>query len=403
MKAIICGAGIAGLTLARRLNTLGWHVVLLERAPGPRTQGYMMDFFGPGYDAAEAMGLLPRLHELGYQVSEACLVDRNGRTRARLDFERFSRAVNSRMVNIPRPDLELALRESLPTEVDLRFSVGPVHVDNRSDGVSVTLSDGRVLHADLLVGADGVHSTVRTLVFGDERNHLRYLGFHTAAFTFHSPEIRARLEDRYCLTDTVDRQIGLYGLRDDRVAVFAVHRTGDPTLPTDRHAALLDDYGSLEWLVPEALAHCPPSEDVYYDQVAQIETSRWHRGRVVLVGDACHAVSLLAGQGASLGLAGAYVLADRLRRAASIEDGLGDYERVWRPVVEEKQRTARGGVRWFLPHTTAQLTLRRIVLGLSRLPGMHRLVARSQIGKPVTTITELGQQGDTTTGHSARR
>ncbi|WP_092627589.1 FAD-dependent oxidoreductase [Actinopolyspora mzabensis] len=392
MKAIICGAGIAGLTLARRLNTLGWHVVLLERAPGPRTQGYMMDFFGPGYDAAEAMGLLPRLHELGYQVSEACFVDRDGRTRARLDFERFSRAMNSRMVNILRPDLELALRENLPTEVDLRFSIGPVHVDNRSDGVRVTLSDGRVLHADLLVGADGVHSTVRTLVFGEERNHLRHLGFHTAAFTFHAPEIHARLADRYCLTDTVDRQIGLYGLRGEKVAVFAVHRTSDPTLPTDPRAALLDNYGSLGWVVPTALARCPAAEDVYYDQVAQIETPRWHSGRVVLVGDACHAVSLLAGQGASLGLAGAYVLAERLRRAASIEEGAEEYERLWRPVVEEKQRTARSGVRWFLPHTTTQLVMRRIALGLARLPGIARLVARSQTGKPVTTITELERQ-----------
>ncbi|MGJ7905947.1 FAD-dependent oxidoreductase [Actinopolyspora sp. H202] len=402
MKAIICGAGIAGLTLARELCERGWEVVLLERSPAPRTQGYMIDFFGPGYDAAETMGLLPRLHELAYRVPEACFVDRNGRTRARVDFERFTEALSSRMVNILRPDLERALRENLPAEVDQRFSTGPAHIANRSDGVRVTLTDGRELDADLLVGADGVHSTVRTLVFGEERNHLRYLGFHTAAFTFHDPEIHARLGDRYFLTDSVDRQIGLYGLRDEKVAVFAVHRTNEPTLPADPRAALLDHYSSLGWLVPDVLRRCPAAEDVYYDQVAQIETHRWHSGRVVLVGDACYAVSLLAGQGASLGLAGAYVLADRLRRAASVEDGLEEYEQLWRPVVEEKQRTARSGVRWFLPHTSTQLTLRRIALGLARLPGVGRFIAKSQTGKPVTTITELNRQGGTT-GFSARR
>ena len=71
MKAVICGAGIAGLALARGLSTYGWDIVVLEQAPGPRTQGYMIDFFGLGYDAAEALGVLPRLQELSYDVEAA--------------------------------------------------------------------------------------------------------------------------------------------------------------------------------------------------------------------------------------------------------------------------------------------------------------------------------------------
>ena len=382
MKVVICGAGITGLALARRMAGFGWDVVVLEKAPGPRTQGYMMDFFGVGYDAADAMGLLPRLRELSYRVEEARYLDAAGRPRARLSFERFARTVSGRLLSILRPDLESALRESLPAGVDLRFATSPASLENDADGVRVTLTNGETLDADLLVGADGIHSAVRGMVFGEERDFLRYLGFHTAAWTCHDPALRDRLGDRFCLTDTVDRQIGLYGLRDGRIATFAVHRAADPALPADPRAAVRAEYGSLGWVVPDVLDRCPPAAAIYYDQVAQIELPHWHRDRVVLAGDACHAVSLLAGQGASLGIAGAYVLAEELHRAGPA--GLDRYERRWRPVVAEKQRTARNSARWFLPRSAMEVRVRRTMLALSRLPGIDRLVARTLVGKPTS-------------------
>jgi 2-polyprenyl-6-methoxyphenol hydroxylase-like FAD-dependent oxidoreductase len=371
---------------------LGWDVVMLEKAPGPRTQGYMIDLFGPGYDAAEATGLLPRLRELGYHVEGARFVDPTGRSRARLDYTRFARAVNGRLLSIMRPDLELALREHLPDEVELRFATSLTGVENHADGVHVTLTGGEVLDADLLVGADGIHSAVRSLVFGEERNYLRYLGFHTAAFTFTDPAIHAQVDNGFCLTDTIDRQIGLYGLRDGRVAAFAAHRTTDPTVPDDPQAALRAEYDSLGWVVPDALAQCPPAREVYYDEVAQITVPRWHRDRVVLLGDAAYAVSLLAGQGASLSIAGAFVLAEQLRRANSVEIGLDRHEQVWRPVVEEKQHAGRKAVRWFLPHSLAQLRTRRIMLALSWLPGLGHLIASGLAGKHTALITQLRHQ-----------
>jgi 2-polyprenyl-6-methoxyphenol hydroxylase-like FAD-dependent oxidoreductase len=238
--------------------------------------------------------VLPRLRELGYRVNEARFVDATGRRRGGLRYTRFARSVDGRLLSIMRPDLELALRERLPDSVDLRFATSLAGVEDGPDGVRVTLADGQALSADLLVGADGIHSTVRRLVVGEERDHLRYLGFHTAAFT--------------------------------------VHRAADPALPADSRAALRAEYSSLDWVVPDALAQCPPPDEVYYDQVAQIQAPRWRRGRVVLVGDAAYAVSLLAGQGASL--------------AVAVETVLDDYEQLWRPVAEEKQRAGRDAIRW---------------------------------------------------------
>ncbi|MFJ8142774.1 hypothetical protein [Streptomyces sp. NPDC096013] len=97
MRAVICGAGIAGLSLAGRLHSmLGWEIVVLDQAQQPRTEGYMIDFFGPGYAAAEAMGVLPWLEELGYPVAEAAFLDDDGRCRARLDYGRFARSRSPR-------------------------------------------------------------------------------------------------------------------------------------------------------------------------------------------------------------------------------------------------------------------------------------------------------------------
>ncbi|MFI5615221.1 FAD-dependent oxidoreductase [Amycolatopsis sp. NPDC051903] len=400
MKAVVCGAGIAGLTAAQCLARRGWEVAVLERAPAPRTQGYMIDFMGPGYDAAEAMGILPRLRELGYAIDEAGYYDETGRRRAVIRYDTFAKPVGGRLLSIMRPDLELALRESLPGDVELRFGAEVTAVSDGERSVRVGTADGTDYEADLLIGADGVHSTVRGLVFGPERRYVKYLGFHTAAFTFADPKVQPLVRDRFCLSDSTGAQLGCYGLRDGRVAVFAVHRTSNPRLPADRAAALQSEYGGLGWIAPRVLAACPPNDEMYYDQVAQIVMPRWSSGHVVLVGDAGYAVSLLAGMGASLGIGGAYVLAEQVARAASVPDALATYERLWRPVVTDKQESAHGSARWFLPRSRAELLLRRAALRLFRLPGLDRYLVRLLSGKQTALIQALASASPSLDDHS---
>ncbi|TDL46822.1 FAD-dependent monooxygenase [Kocuria rosea] len=381
MRAVVCGAGIAGLALAGCLGRRGWDVVVLERAPRPREQGYMMDFFGPGWDAAEEMGVLPAVLELGYRVERLSYVDDRGRDRAGLPFARFAHALDGRLVSVMRPDLERVLREHARGVAELRYGRRVVGVRQRPGGAGAVLDDGTVLDADLVVGADGVHSAVRRSVFGPEERFRRWLGLHTAAFVVDDPEVHRQVGDRFCLTDSIDRAMGFYGLRDGRLAVFAVHRADSPSLPADPRDTLRAVHGSLGWIAPRVLAACPGRDRLYYDQVVQIELPRWSSGRVVLLGDSGQAVSLLGGQGASLGIAGAWLLAERLDRAGSVEETLTGWERVWRPVVEEKQRVARGGAQWFLPSSRARRQARRLALRLAALPGLDTVVTRGLVGR----------------------
>ncbi|MDQ4031444.1 MAG: hypothetical protein M3332_03940 [Actinomycetota bacterium] len=150
-------------------------------------------------------------------------------------------------------------------------------------------------------------------------------------------------------------------------------------------------YSSFGWVVGRALGKCPTSSELYYDQVAQIEVPQWSRERVTLVGDACQAVSLLAGQGASPTIAGAYLLGEQLASADSIDAALAHYQQLWQPVITEKQQVARRGVGWFLPSSSLQLRLRRIVLRLTNLPGVARYVGTALAGKSHASIEELSR------------
>lgn len=383
MQAVVVGAGIAGLTVADQLARGGWDVTVVERSPGPRGQGYMVDFFGPGFDTAERIGLLDELRARAHDIRSVAWVDENGRARAHLRYDRLRRAAGGRLFSLMRPDIEEVLRTRLPSNVAVRFGSGFTGFDDTGDRVVARLEDGSELVADVLVGADGIHSRVRSALFGDDGDRLVHLGYHTCAYTFLDRELHARWSESFDLTDTLERSVGIYGPSRDRVAMFGVHRVEDPALPADPRADLLRRYAGLGADVDAILAHCPPADEIYYDQVAQVVLPEWSRGRVVLVGDACGAVSLLAGQGASLAIAGGAELARHL--IAYTGNGLSEavmgYERTMRTVVEEKQAAGRRAAGSFVPRTRFALGVRRCSLRLMVVPGLDRLIARSLIGK----------------------
>lgn len=376
MKAIISGAGIAGLTTALALDRAGWQVEVLEKAPHLRAGGYMLDFFGPGFEAAEDLGLIDALRAHARGVGKVDFVDGRGRIGSRMDYRQIGEATGGRLFPILRGDIEKVLHGALPERVEVNYGASIAALTNRDDGVALTLDDGRDMQADLLVGADGIHSNVRRLVFGPEGHFIRPLGFHTAAYFFESASVARALDGDFRMMTVKDRMMGLYAVEGERIMAFFAMRAEGVERPDDPRGRLEAAFGDLGWVVPEVLAGTPGPEDIYYDVVAQIEMERWHRGRAVLVGDAAYAVSLMAGQGASLAMAGGRALGQVLTAGRDVGAALMRFETELRPLVEEKQQAGRRMANWFVPASGAHVVLRDMGVKLVSWKPLSGLIGR---------------------------
>jgi 2-polyprenyl-6-methoxyphenol hydroxylase-like FAD-dependent oxidoreductase len=366
VRVVICGAGIAGLTLAWHLERAGWEVELVERAPAFRDGGYMIDFYGPGLQVAERMGLRPRLLRARYPVSELSYVDRDGRQRSQL---KLTSGLDD-VISLLRGDLARAVADDVRAPVT--YGVTVESAEQHAGGVTIRLTDGTTREADLLVGADGARSRVRELAFGDVVP--RYLGHQVAAWIVRDAELSRRVGTRYQMLTEPGLMAGAYALRDDRLAVLLLRREPDPAQPAD----LRRHFGDRGWILPEVLARRPEPPELYHDLVTQVEMEHWHRGRVALVGDACQAVSLFAGHGASMAMAAAWVLADELTAdAADLDRALGRYQARMAPVIGEVQAFGRRFIQWMAPSNRWRIVARDLLFRLAALPGGSRLFVNS--------------------------
>jgi 2-polyprenyl-6-methoxyphenol hydroxylase-like FAD-dependent oxidoreductase len=378
MRVLICGAGIAGPTLAYWLAHHGMIPTLVEHAPRLRTGGYIIDFWGAGFEVASRMGLLPDLVRTGYAVREVRVVDGNGRKVSGFPASAFARAVGSGFTSLPRGDLAAAIYGALGNQVETIFDDSIARIDQTVDDVQVTFERHHPRAFDLVVGADGLHSRVRELVFGPENRFERYLGIKVAAFEVEG--YRPRDELVYMLYPQVGREVSRFSLRNDRTMFLFTFADADPTVPSDvadQKAVLRERFTNGGWECSRILDALDATPDLYFDRVSQIEMSRsWVNGRVALVGDAAFCVSLLGGQGSALAMAAAYILAGELHRADGRSgDAFARYQLVFGPFVSKKQRAARRFAGSFAPKSKMSLFLRNRLFGLLSIGWLAKLIA----------------------------
>jgi 2-polyprenyl-6-methoxyphenol hydroxylase-like FAD-dependent oxidoreductase len=394
MRILISGVGIAGPTLAYWLLRAGFAPTLVEQAPRLRTGGYVIDFWGAGFEVADRMGLVPALRERGYDVGEVRLVDGRGRRVGGFPVDAFRRATEGRFVSVARGELASLLHGALGGRVETILGDSIVGLEDDGREVHVRFARGPARTFDLVVGADGLHSAVRRLTFDDEAHVERYLGCGVAAFE--NSGYRPRDEGVYVMHLGIGQQVARFSLRRDRTMFLFIWREpskadGEVDLAA-RKALLRARFGGFDWESPAILDAMDAAEELYFERLSQIRMPAWSRGRVALVGDAAACPTLLAGEGSALAMAGAYVLAGELA------DAHGDHARAFarydqrlHALCEAKQDAALRFLDSFAPRSRLALLLQTMGSRVLAVPWLGDRLARSWLDPiELPTYASLG-------------
>jgi 2-polyprenyl-6-methoxyphenol hydroxylase-like FAD-dependent oxidoreductase len=376
MRVLISGGGIAGLTLAYWLHQYAIPAVVIEQAHGIRRDGYAIDFLGTGYDVASRMGLIDRLAAQQVPFEALVYVNKDGKVIAKLDAALIRNITDGKYMGLMHATLEEVLYDALAGQVEVRFGRSLTHIVPGPNAVVVTFNDGTTESFDLLIGADGVHSTTRALVFGPEDQFSRYLGYTIACYP---------LADRYGIGHTFQmyvepgRAAAAYCTpQAGEILTFFMYQTPqEEHLPREQRLPRLREvFAGMGWLTQRFLSDISTSESVFMDAVIQIQMPTWHQGQVALVGDACDCPTLLSGQGASLAMGGAYLLARALQETADYQQAFRRYEQQMLAAVQAQQRSGRGFAKFFLPGSRLDLFVQRTMMKVLLRPTFRGLLRR---------------------------
>jgi 2-polyprenyl-6-methoxyphenol hydroxylase-like FAD-dependent oxidoreductase len=345
-RVLVAGASIAGPALAHWLRRRGAEVTVVERVPELRPGGQAVDARGVAKEVIRRMGLDAAVRTARTETAGAYTVDVDGNVLEtyRADDDGGDGFIAE--IEILRGDLSQVLYDDTRDVVEYVFGDRITELTQDADGVDVAFAGGGRRRFDLVIGADGLHSALRAMVFGPRERFVRHLGLVLA---FYSVPNEFGL-DRW-LIDYQDQESGRSaGLRPihDATRAMAMFSFPSADLDVDYHDVaaqkrlLRERMADLGWLTPRILAYLDDTPDFYLDQVAQVVMDRWSSGRVGLLGDAAFSSSPMSGAGTGLALVGAYLLAGELAASGWDPDaGFAAYERRMRPFVEANQEIGR--------------------------------------------------------------
>ncbi|MFR9775225.1 FAD-dependent monooxygenase [Micromonospora sp. MS34] len=357
---LISGAGIAGPALAFWLRRYGFAVTVVERSPGLRPGGQAVDVRGTAREVVDRMGLTDRIRAESVREQGMAYVDARGEVRARMPVDAFAGEGIVADLEIERGDLARLLYEETRPDVEYVFDDSIETLTQAGDGVRLTFTRSAPRTVGLVIGADGSHSATRALAFGPESAYVRPLGAYLAYFTTPYPD-----RTGWFLLHNAPggRVVGTRPNRHGRSS--ALFSFAAPELDVDRRdraaqqRLLAARFADVGWRAPELLAAMADAGDFYFDRYAQVRMDAWSVGRVALLGDAAWCPSPLTGQGTSLSLVGAYLLAGELAAARGDHRiAYRRYEELLRGHVAKGQELPGGGIGGFLPGSRAAIRMR---------------------------------------------
>ncbi|MBB4699638.1 FAD-dependent monooxygenase [Sphaerisporangium siamense] len=339
-SVLISGASVAGPALAYLLRRHGFAVTVVERAPAARAGGQAIDVRGAALTVADRIGILADVRRHRTHMKGMSMLDGDGNELWRsTEMALSSGRLGGDDVELLREDLSRLIHDRTRDDVEYVFGDSIATLDQDGHGVRVTFERSAPRAFDLVVGADGLHSAVRRLAFGPEREFVHHLGMYVSIF---STDNYLGLEDWQTWFN--DGSVGgaVYPVRGNtELRVNLGFESPDPIAYDHRDVEaqkrlVADRCARARWEVPRLLKAMWDAPDFYFDSMAQVRMDRWSSGRVTLLGDAGYCASPLSGQGTSLALIGAYVLAAELARSDH-ETAFAAYESRMRPFVTLNQ------------------------------------------------------------------
>lgn len=361
---LISGAGIAGTALAFWLKKFGFHPTLVESAPKLREGGYAIDFWGAGVDVAEKMEILPDLEKAGLDIDEVSIIDRDNKRKCGINYTRLKELMNGRAYTLLRSDLAKIIYSKLDKDTEIIFGDSIARIEPYPTHNKVTFRSGMTRDFDLVIGADGLHSKVRELIFGEESQFEKFYGYYTASFTIAESFPGA---NQFLMYNIPGKQTAIYTTGDKHTTTtFFIFTSPEKLAVSHNDTAaqkeiLKKEFQSAGWKCPDLLSKMDTSPDFYFDVVSQIQMKAWSKDRVSLVGDACDCPSLLSGQGSTLAMTGAYILAGELKEAnGDYSTAFARYESIFKPFMEDKQKMAQQFSKSFVPQSGFGIWIRNV-------------------------------------------
>jgi 2-polyprenyl-6-methoxyphenol hydroxylase-like FAD-dependent oxidoreductase len=368
MKTIlISGASVAGTALAHHLHRYGFDVTVVEPAPAPRAGGYAIDVRGPAIEVLARSGVEASVRALQCDTIASAFLDASGRHA--VEMPRGFGVIDADDIEIMRADLVRILYGTTRTRVNYLFDDSIAALEQREHGVHVRFERAPARSFDLVIGADGVHSNVRRLCFGDEAQFVHFLGSYMAIFT--APNYLGLDRWQYVQNEPgrVTSIKSTNGNAELKVGLFFA----SPQLELDARdlaqarqltAAAFSGSG---WELPRLLPIMRDAPDFYFDATCQVHMPSWSLGRVALLGDAAWCPSPLAGQGSSMALIGAYVLAGELAAAGGGHvRAFANYESATRSFMQGNLDYSKSMVDGFAPKTKLGIWARNRSMALLR-------------------------------------
>jgi 2-polyprenyl-6-methoxyphenol hydroxylase-like FAD-dependent oxidoreductase len=321
-KILIVGAGIAGLALGIRLKQLGYEPLIIDKCRKWRMKGYSLSLWPNGLKILDSFGIGDKVRSEGRIFARTQIFDKKGNILDDVSFDDFNLKYRG-PYQVYRVDLHRTLRKKAH-DLEIRMNTSLLAIDEKKDGVIVTFSDKTKQKFDIVIGADGINSCLRSMVFPEVKPE--YLGVNGWLFWVAR---RPNLPKHRVISFGEKKMLILEDHGDERHIVgnfIMTDRYQGEDVPEHRISFIKEHFSDMGGLVPDILKHLPHDNDAFfhYDH-SEVNTKKWHTDRIAFLGDAVHATSPFSGMGASMALEDAFVLAEEIERHTESSEAFKTY------------------------------------------------------------------------------